>query len=263
MCVCIRLYFATHQRHTTTTCNQPTTTPTSPPLATTTSVCLRDVVRDAGNDPPVHTPTPSLCICVCVCKCFLRPDGHVGTRYFFLDLLRMPPENDETADRAVDIHRENLKKKRRELEQASLDAASDFLDTDSNATFAMVSIGRRRGILLKRISTKVSFLSSRSPWCATLGTRWPWRRRVSARCTCRRRNGPTAAGHGCPSSPPGESQVYALPESRERCKWRFLCRKCSRSKRIDVISRITFPLVFALFNLVYWSTYLFRDEEDQ
>lgn len=45
-----------------------------------------------------------------------------------------------TADRAVDIHRENLKKKRRELEQASLDAASDFLDTDSNATFAMVRV---------------------------------------------------------------------------------------------------------------------------
>lgn len=39
-------------------------------------------------------------------------------------------------------------------------------------------------------------------------------------------------------------------------------RHCSRSKRIDVISRITFPLVFALFNLVYWSTYLFREEEE-
>lgn len=38
----------------------------------------------------------------------------------------------------TDLHRENLKKKRRELEQASLDAASDLLDTDSNATFAMV-----------------------------------------------------------------------------------------------------------------------------
>lgn len=43
-----------------------------------------------------------------------------------------------TADRAADIHRENMKKKRRELEQASIDAASDLLDTDSNATFAMV-----------------------------------------------------------------------------------------------------------------------------
>ena len=29
-----------------------------------------------------------------------------------------------------------------------------------------------------------------------------------------------------------------------------------RSKRIDVISRIIFPLVFAVFNLAYWSTYL-------
>lgn len=36
------------------------------------------------------------------------------------------------------MHRENMKKKRRELEQASMDAASDLLDTDSNATFAMV-----------------------------------------------------------------------------------------------------------------------------
>lgn len=47
-----------------------------------------------------------------------------------------------SADRAADIHRETMKKKRRELEQVSLDAASDLLDTDSNATFAMVSYGR-------------------------------------------------------------------------------------------------------------------------
>lgn len=43
----------------------------------------------------------------------------------------------------------------------------------------------------------------------------------------------------------------------------FIRRQCSRSKRIDVISRITFPLVFALFNLVYWSTYLFRNEDEE
>lgn len=43
------------------------------------------------------------------------------------------------ADRAADVQRETMKKKRRELEQVSLDAASDMLDTDSNATFAMVS----------------------------------------------------------------------------------------------------------------------------
>lgn len=38
-----------------------------------------------------------------------------------------------------DMHRENMKKARREMETANIDAASDLLDTDSNATFAMVS----------------------------------------------------------------------------------------------------------------------------
>ena len=36
----------------------------------------------------------------------------------------------------------------------------------------------------------------------------------------------------------------------------------SRSKRIDVMSRIIFPVVFALFNFAYWGTYLFRENED-
>ncbi|XP_038121555.1 glutamate-gated chloride channel isoform X20 [Culex quinquefasciatus] len=108
-----------------------------------------------------------------------------------------------SADRAADMHRENMKKKRRELEQASLDAASDLLDTDSNATFAMLR----------------------------------------------------------------QCEVHMQAPKRPNCcrSWlaKFPTRKCSRSKRIDVISRITFPLVFALFNLVYWSTYLFREEEEE
>ncbi|XP_062714824.1 glutamate-gated chloride channel isoform X10 [Aedes albopictus] len=107
-----------------------------------------------------------------------------------------------SADRAADIQRENMKKKRREMEQVSLDAASDLLDTDSNATFAMLR----------------------------------------------------------------QCEVHMQPPKRPNCcrTWwsRFPTRQCSRSKRIDVISRITFPLVFALFNLVYWSTYLFREEEE-
>ncbi|KAK7604419.1 hypothetical protein V9T40_005605 [Parthenolecanium corni] len=37
----------------------------------------------------------------------------------------------------------------------------------------------------------------------------------------------------------------------------------TRSKRIDVISRIIFPLVFALFNITYWSTYLLRDAQEE
>ncbi|XP_054719347.1 glutamate-gated chloride channel-like [Uloborus diversus] len=45
--------------------------------------------------------------------------------------------------------------------------------------------------------------------------------------------------------------------------WWFQRRFPTRSKRIDVISRIFFPLAFALFNLVYWTTYLLRDDKDE
>ncbi|XP_039970623.1 glutamate-gated chloride channel isoform X3 [Bactrocera tryoni] len=122
------------------------------------------------------------------------------------------------ANRAADIHKENLKKKRRDLEQASLDAASDLLDTDSNATFAMKPLVRHPGdpMALEKLR---------------------------------------------------QCEVHMQPPKRPNCckTWlsKFPTRQCSRSKRIDVISRITFPLVFALFNLVYWSTYLFREEEDE
>lgn len=123
-----------------------------------------------------------------------------------------------SADRAADMHRENMKKKRRELEQASLDAASDLLDTDSNATFAMKPLVRHPGdpLALEKLR---------------------------------------------------QCEVHMQAPKRPNCcrSWlaKFPTRKCSRSKRIDVISRITFPLVFALFNLVYWSTSLFREEEEE
>lgn len=62
-------------------------------------------------------------------------------------------------DRAADMHRENMKKKRRELEQASMDAASDLLDTDSNATFAMVI---RSVKLNRRMAFVIIFISLHS-----------------------------------------------------------------------------------------------------
>ncbi|XP_055378133.1 glutamate-gated chloride channel isoform X5 [Condylostylus longicornis] len=118
-----------------------------------------------------------------------------------------------------DMHRENMKKKRRDLEQASLDAASDLLDTDSNATFAM------QKPLVRHPGDPLALEKLR------------------------------------------QCEVHMQPPKRPNCckTWlsKFPTRQCSRSKRIDVISRITFPLVFALFNLVYWSTYLFREEDDE
>ncbi|XP_047996073.1 glutamate-gated chloride channel isoform X4 [Leguminivora glycinivorella] len=106
-------------------------------------------------------------------------------------------------------HRENMKKTRREMEAATanLDAASDLLDTDSNATFAMKPL--RGGEPKMR-----------------------------------------------------QCEVHMNP-ARKNCCRLWMSKFPTRSKRIDVISRITFPLVFALFNLAYWSTYLFRDEDEE
>ncbi|RXG69149.1 Glutamate-gated chloride channel [Armadillidium vulgare] len=59
-----------------------------------------------------------------------------------------------------------------------------------------------------------------------------------------------------------QCEIHMQPPPRHFCK-SWLSKFPSRSKRIDVISRITFPLVFALFNLVYWFTYLYSDAEKE
>lgn len=56
-----------------------------------------------------------------------------------------------------------MKKKRREMEQASLDAASDLLDTDSNATFAMVWFNKHIIIIIIIIIVFVHYFA-RSIW---------------------------------------------------------------------------------------------------
>lgn len=114
-----------------------------------------------------------------------------------------------------DMHRENMKKQRRQCElehAASLEAAADLLE-DGATTFAMKPLVRHPGdaLTLEKV-------------------------------------------HQC--------EIHMQPK-RDNCCRTWLSKFPTRSKRIDVISRITFPLVFALFNLVYWSTYLFREEAEE
>lgn len=60
-----------------------------------------------------------------------------------------------------------------------------------------------------------------------------------------------------------QCEVHMKTPKTNLCK-AWLSKFPTRSKRIDVVSRICFPLMFALFNLVYWTTYLFReDKEDE
>ncbi|XP_025161864.1 glutamate-gated chloride channel isoform X4 [Harpegnathos saltator] len=57
-----------------------------------------------------------------------------------------------------------------------------------------------------------------------------------------------------------QCEIHMQPRKKNCCR-SWLSKFPTRSKRIDVISRIFFPIVFAFFNLTYWSTYLFREEE--
>lgn len=133
-----------------------------------------------------------------------------------------------------DMHRENMKKQRRQCElehAASMDATSDLMDTDSNATFAMVrSVGR----------------FERSGACGVVLQK------------------PLVRHPGDPMSleKVRQCEIHMQP-ARPNCCRSWLSKFPTRSKRIDVISRITFPLVFALFNVIYWSTYLFREEAEE
>lgn len=54
-------------------------------------------------------------------------------------------------------------------------------------------------------------------------------------------------------------EVRISPTSGNFIK-RWLASFPNRSKRIDVVSRICFPTMFGMFNVVYWTVYLLRED---
>jgi len=66
---------------------------------------------------------------------------------------------------------------------------------------------------------------------------------------------------GAPMIPPGgllHSEIPVRPRNR-LTEWVHNFK--FRAKKIDVISRVMFPLVFALFNVMYWSYYLTQENQ--
>ncbi|CAN7983046.1 unnamed protein product, partial [Ixodes hexagonus] len=137
-------------------------------------------------------------------------------------------------------HRQNMQKQKRkwELEHPM---ESDHLE-DGTTTFAM---HRTQNVVLPE-STSGGGRSKSSHTALTL------------------RPKPLVHHHGdMHADKLRQCEVHMKTPKTNLCK-AWLSKFPTRSKRIDVVSRISFPLMFALFNLVYWTTYLFReDKEDE
>jgi len=56
--------------------------------------------------------------------------------------------------------------------------------------------------------------------------------------------------------PRNELQLHPHRRTDSCCRSTWIGTYSLRSKRIDVIARIIFPLIFAIFNLAYWVSYL-------
>jgi len=54
-------------------------------------------------------------------------------------------------------------------------------------------------------------------------------------------------------------ELALMPKRKNNWILQWLGRFPSRAKKIDVVSRILFPIIFASFNLVYWGYYLNKE----
>lgn len=88
-----------------------------------------------------------------------------------------------------------------------------------------------------------------------------------------RGNGPPPPVPGHPGGPPGHNnplmsklhhcEIHMKPKKHYNFLQMWLNKFPSRAKKIDVISRVTFPAIFAMFNLSYWCYYLLQEAQSE
>ena len=58
-------------------------------------------------------------------------------------------------------------------------------------------------------------------------------------------------------------EIHMKPKRHYNFLQVWLNKFPSRAKKIDVISRVTFPAIFAMFNLSYWCYYLLQEAQSE
>ena len=58
-------------------------------------------------------------------------------------------------------------------------------------------------------------------------------------------------------------EIHMKPKKHYNFLQIWLNKFPSRAKKIDVISRVTFPAIFAMFNLSYWCYYLLQEAQSE
>ncbi|KAI4475946.1 hypothetical protein M0804_013987 [Polistes exclamans] len=181
-----------------------------------------------------------------------------------------------------DMHSDNINKKfpPSEMEHSSsVDPTSEILDADSSANFAMAPppppppppLPPQQAPTGPSYSPVQTLEDDRgySPRNSKHSCRSSTRSSQSASPSPSSRTA-TPSPPSAPVRPAPPRRFHRFPQFSSahtgRCCWGLLPRgwftcKAKGSARIDFISRAAFPLMFILFNLAYWSTYLFRGED--
>ena len=60
-----------------------------------------------------------------------------------------------------------------------------------------------------------------------------------------------------------QCEIHMKPKKKRNFLQAWLNKFPSRAKKIDVISRVIFPAIFAIFNMSYWCYYLLQEAQSK